>query len=99
MIEVPPNKVIVECSGGVVQVVWTPPGVQAVLVDWDDLGDSDTDLERRKEIVAETPELPWGSERYPYPDGVSEIDFIEVPETVAAGPRSRPSAIAERRQG
>lgn len=99
MIEVPANKVIVEASGGVVQVVWTPPGVEAVVVDWDDFGDADSDPEQLKEIVAKTPELPWGTDGYPYPTGVGEIDFIEVPETVAAGPRSRPSAMAERREG
>lgn len=99
MIEVPPNKVIVEVNGGLVDVVWTPPGVEAVVVDWDHLQDADCDVEDARAIVAASPELPWGSERYPYPQGLKEIDFISVPEPAAAGPRSRPSAIAERREG
>lgn len=63
-----PGRVIVEVSGGLVQVVHVPEGIEAVVVDHDELSDETTPPERVREVVAESPELPWGKEGYSYRD-------------------------------
>lgn len=62
------GRVIVEVSGGVVQVVHVPEGVFAVVVDHDELSDETTPPERVREVVGESPELPWGHPGYDYRD-------------------------------
>lgn len=60
------GRVIVEVSGGLVQVVHTPVGIEAVVVDHDELSDPSTPKERVRKVMADSAELPWGHEGYAY---------------------------------
>jgi hypothetical protein len=64
------DKVIIEVSGGLVNATWAPDGIEVVVVDHDNLTDEDTPEEDVAEIVAATPELPWGESGYDYRDSM-----------------------------
>jgi hypothetical protein len=94
----PGQKVVVETMEGLVSSVHAPEGIAVVVVDHDALADPDlVSDEDVRELMTQTPELPWGQDGYTYRKVMRDKPIMDSVETeITPGPRGRRSELAER---